>query len=204
MSILPTGGVETGAEGRARLDLLPEGTIVRVGPNSSFTMPVLTEDNGKPKTTLELLFGKVYILLNGGSLEVKTPTGVAMVRGSLMRVEYDPETKKLKASCLEGHCSLKNEKGDTVELEAGEYTYIEGDFPPIDPPMLIDSSEIEEWLAEVSELDEFLDELPDPNDYPSDENANDNGNDNNNDNNENEEENNDNNGGNDNGGYPNP
>lgn len=205
MSILSGGGVETGAEGRARLDLLPEGTIVRVGPNSSFTIPEMVVENGQPKTTIELLFGKVYILLNGGSLDVKTSTGVASVRGSLMRVEYDPETKSLKASCLEGHCSLKNEKGETVDLVAGEFTYIEGDFPPIDP-MLIDSEEIQEWLDEVSELDDFLDELPDPNDYPETDNGNsndssdnNNGNDNNNDDDDSDNDN-----GNDNGGYPNP
>ncbi|MBL0348396.1 FecR family protein [Candidatus Villigracilis affinis] len=201
-NILPTGGVETGAEGRARLDLLPEGTIVRVGPNSSFTVPQLVEENGQPKTVIELLFGKVYILLNGGSLEVETPSGVASVRGSLMRVEYDPETKKLKASCLEGHCSLKDGNGNEVELVEGEYTYIEGNFPPIEP-LLIDSSEIQEWLDEIPELPDFLDEVPDPSDYPDSENENDNnGNDNGNDNNNNDDDDDDD-GGNDNGGYPN-
>lgn len=200
MKILAGGGVETGVDGRARIDLLPEGTIIRVGPNSSFTLPVVTEENGQPKTTLELLFGKVYILLNGGTLEVTTPTGVASVRGSLMRVEYDPETKRIKASCLEGHCSLKNKKGEQVDLVEGEYTYIEGNFPPFDP-MLIDSSEIEEWLADVPELGEFLGENPDPDDYPD--NENDNGNDNTNDNNNDDEEEEEENENNDNG-YPNP
>ena len=165
MSILPSGGVETGVDGRARLDLLSEGTIVRVGPNSSFTIPEITVKNGQPKTTIELLFGKVFILLKGGSLDVKTSTGVASVRGSLMRVEYDPEKKLLKASCLEGHCSLKSEDGDIVELVEGEFTYIEGGSPPIDP-VLIDSDEIQEWLDEVPELSDFLDELPNPDDYP--------------------------------------
>ncbi len=198
VSILPTGGVETGDAGRARLDLLPEGTIVRVGPSSSFTVPTIVEENGQPKTVIELLFGKIYILLNGGSLDVETPTGVASVRGSLMRVEYDAEKKMLKASCLEGHCSLKNAKGETVELVAGEATYIEGNFPPVEP-FLIDSSEIEEWLAEIPELPDFMSPLPDPNDYPD---GNTNSNDNNNDNNNNNDDEDDD-GGNDNGGYPN-
>lgn len=206
-SILPTGGVETGTDGRARLDLLPEGTIVRVGPNSSFTVPEIVEENGQPKTVIELLFGKVYILLNGGSLEVETPSGVASVRGSLMRVEYDAETKRIKASCLEGHCALKNENGIEVELVAGEYTYIEGNFPPIDP-LLIDSSEIEEWLAEIPELGDFLNPLPDPKDYPNLEDGNDNGNGSNdngngNDNNNNDDDDDDDDDDNDNGGYPN-
>jgi hypothetical protein len=198
-SILPTGGVETGVDGRARLDLLPEGTIVRVGPNSSFIVPQIVKENGEPKTVIELLFGKIYILLNGGSLEVKTPSGVAAVKGSLMRVEYDPEKKMLKASCLEGHCSLKNEDGDEVELVAGEFTYIEGNASPIDP-LLIDSSEIQEWLDEIPELGDFLDELPNPDDYPDPEDNNNSGDDNSNNNNNNDDDDDDNN---NNGGYPN-
>ncbi len=187
-SILPTGGVETGVDGRARLDLLPEGTIVRVGPNSSFTVPQIVEENGQPKTVIELLFGEIYILLNGGSLEVETPSGVASVRGSLMRVEYDTEKKMLKASCLEGHCSLKNENGDEVDLVAGQATYIEGNFPPIDP-ILIDSSEIKEWLAEIPELGDFLSPLPNPSDYPDpDDHGGNGGNNNNNDNNNNDDD----------------
>jgi hypothetical protein len=199
MNIQPSGGVETGADSRARLDLLPEGTIVRVGPNSSFTIPEVAEENSQPKTTIELLFGKIYILLNGGSLDVKTSTGVASVRGSLMRVEFDPEKKLLKASCLEGHCSLKNEKGEMVELVAGESTYIQGSHAPIDP-ILIDSDEIQEWLDEVPELADFLDVLPNPADYP-DPNQNDNGGNDNNNNNNNDD---DDDSGNGNGGYPNP
>lgn len=203
-NILPSGGVETGVDGRARLDLLPEGTIVRVGPNSSFTVPQIVEENGQPKTVIELLFGKIYILLNGGTLDVETPSGVASVRGSLMRVEYDTEKKMLKASCLEGHCSLKNENGDEVDLVAGQATYIEGNFPPIDP-ILIDSSEIKEWLAEIPELGDFLDPLPNPSDYPDpdghgNDNHNGNGNGNNNDNNNNDDDDDNNDNG---GGYPN-
>ena len=203
-NILPTGGVETGVDGHARLDLLPEGTIVRVGPNSSFSVPQIVEENGQPKTVIELLFGKIYILLNGGTLDVETPSGVASVRGSLMRVEYDTEKKMLKASCLEGHCSLKNENGDEVDLVAGQATYIEGNFPPVEP-ILIDSSEIQEWLAEIPELGDFMDQLPNPSDYPDEHggdnhNGNGNGNGNNNDNNNNDDDDDNNDNG---GGYPN-
>ena len=34
------GQVRTGEDGRARLDLLPDGTIVRLAPNSAFTRQV--------------------------------------------------------------------------------------------------------------------------------------------------------------------
>jgi hypothetical protein len=165
MEILPNGGIETGKDGRARLDLHPEKTIVRVGPNSSFTLPELSEADGKPVTTIELFFGKIYILLNGGSLNVKTPGGVASVHGSVMSVEYNPKTKGVKTACLEGHCTVKDEKGNEVELTDEEVSFIFEDEPPTDP-VTIDSEEVEEWLEEIPEMPEFFEEVPAPEDFP--------------------------------------
>jgi hypothetical protein len=164
-SILEGGSVETGEDGRVRVDLMPEGTIVRVGPNSAFSFPKLTEENGEPKTTIELLFGKVFVLLNGGTLSVETPSGVASVRGSLLSVEYNPETKRISAACMEGDCTLQGEQGEEIEIPEGEESFIEDDELPMDPyPM--DQDEVQDWLDENPDLDEFLLELPDPEDYP--------------------------------------
>lgn len=159
------GGLQTGADGRARIDLKPDGTIVRVAPNSAFTLPEITTVDGEPKTTLSLVFGKIFVLLNGGSLDVETPSGVASVRGSLLSVSSDPATKRLQAVCLEGHCALENENGETQELEEGESAYIDenGELFELEG---IDQDEIQEWLDEAPELGEFLDELPDPENFP--------------------------------------
>lgn len=156
--------IQTGENSRAKLNLTPEGTIVRVAPNSSFTLSQIDEENGAPKTTLELLFGKVFVLLKGGSLEVETPSGVASVRGSLLSVQYNPKTNKVRASCLEGICSLQNEAGEEIEFTENQSVFIDedGNLSEIEA---IDQDEIEEWL-EFSELDEFMDELPNPEDYP--------------------------------------
>lgn len=165
MKLLPTGGVETGDDGRARVDLLPEGTIVRVGPNSSFMIPILIEENGEPQTVIELFFGKIYIILNGGSLDVKTPSGVASVRGSLLSVEYDMQTERISAACLEGHCSIENEDGEEIEIPEGMESFIEAGELPMEPfPM--DQDEVQAWLDENPDLDEFMEELPDPKDFP--------------------------------------
>jgi uncharacterized membrane protein YgcG len=165
MSILEGESVETGDGGKARIDLMPEGTIVRVGPNSSFKLSQLVEENGEPKTKIELLFGKVYILLNGGTLNVETPSGVASVRGSLLSVEYDPETGQIRAACMEGHCGLQGDEGDEVEIPEGEESFIdEGEFP--EDPFPMDQDEVEAWLDENPDLEFYLDELPDPEDYP--------------------------------------
>lgn len=165
MKISAGGGLQTGSDGRTRIDLAPEGSIIRVGPNSSFTLPEITEAGGQPKTTLELFFGKVYVLLNGGSLDVKTPSGVASVRGSLLSVEFNPETKRVRASCLEGYCTLEDEDGEALELTEGQSAYIdeEGSLSEIGE---IDQDEIVNWIEDNPDLLDFLDELPNPEDYP--------------------------------------
>lgn len=165
-TIIPIGGtIQTGDDSRAKLNLTPENTIVRVGPNSSFTLSQMDDENGEPKTTLELLFGKIFILLNGGSLEVQTPSGTASVRGSLLSVQYDPETNRVRASCLEGFCSLENENGDEVDLVEGESVFVDEDGLLSDITE-IDQDEIVDWLEENPELDEFMDELPNPEEFP--------------------------------------
>ena len=162
--IQQSGSLQTGSDSRARLDLMPEGTIVRVAPNSAFTLPEITETDGTPKTSIQLFFGKIFVLLNGGSLDVQTPSGVASVRGSLLSVSYDPETGRVQAACLEGHCALENEDGNEVELLEGESGYVDesGEVYEFEG---IDRDEVLDWLDEAPELGEFLEELPDPESY---------------------------------------
>jgi hypothetical protein len=112
MIILPAGGVPTGHNGRARLDLQPEGTIVRLGPNSNFTISLITEEITQPKTTFELLVGKIYILLKGGSLNVQTHSGLACVRGSLLGLEYKPELKNFQPPALKDIVHWKMKTGN--------------------------------------------------------------------------------------------
>jgi hypothetical protein len=159
------GALQTGANGRARLDLNPEGTIVRVAPNSAFTIPELSSENGQPKSSISLFFGKIFVLLNGGSLDVQTPSGVASVRGSLLSVSFNPSTGQIFAACLEGHCALINNNGAEVELEEGESAKADQDGE-ISEFEEIDQDEALEWLDEVPELNEFLEELPDLEDFP--------------------------------------
>ena len=161
----PGGGAQTGEEGRARLDLKPDFSIVRLGSNSSFTVQKLAQDDGQSLTRLELFFGKVFILLNGGSLEVCTPSGLASVRGSLMSVEYDPELNKMEIGCLEGYCTLENTEGILVELIAGQSSYIIGQAAPV-KPVTMNRQQILDWLDQAPELSEFTEQMPAPEDYP--------------------------------------
>ena len=105
MVLLTGGELQTKMDSRASLSLLPEGIIVRVGPNTIFTVQEIDTEE-QPGIRLHLDIGKIWILLRGGTLEVETPSGVAAVRGSLLGVSYDPEEKQVTSTCLEGNCGF--------------------------------------------------------------------------------------------------
>ncbi|MBV6397504.1 MAG: hypothetical protein HFACDABA_03118 [Anaerolineales bacterium] len=155
---LPVGGeAQTGEEGRARLDLAPDGTIIRLAPNTHFALSKLDEEAGNPFTDLELFFGQLYILLSGGELQVQTPAGVASVRGSMMGVSYDHAAETMIVTCLEGHCSLQNE-GGRIELVAGQAAdIIRGNLAR--GPRSLTDGELYGWLENAPELNDFPDLL---------------------------------------------
>jgi len=108
------GQVQTMDDGRARLDL-PKETVVRVTPNSLFTL----ESVGESTSRFYLDVGTLWIILKGGSLEVDTISGLAVVRGSYMSVSVDPDTGEVYIICLEGECEVSNDAG-SVTLKTGE------------------------------------------------------------------------------------
>jgi hypothetical protein len=96
--------VQTGDDGRVRVDL-SSGTLIRVAPSSLFTLASNEPAAGGLATKLKLQLGRIFVILNGGSVDVETPSGVASVRGSYMMVEIDPVTQDVVVTCLEGNCS---------------------------------------------------------------------------------------------------
>lgn len=159
------GGLETFDDSRASLNLNPEGTLIRVGPNTIFTVSAPVETS-QSHTRLHLDIGQIWILLKGGSLEVVTPSGLASVRGSLLGVSYVPGTGRMQASCLEGECRLENELG-SVELTDGQFSYIEGDLGPSEIEFM-DELDLQEWVNENPDAWQYFDKddmpawLPDP------------------------------------------
>jgi hypothetical protein len=113
--------VQTPSDGRAAITFT-EGTLVRVGPDTTFTMRVLAGSEKNPQTLLELIKGQLFIIVKGllgeGYFEVETDAGLAAVRGSYMSVERTSDGRVLVA-CLEGHCNLSNAFG-SVDLLAGQ------------------------------------------------------------------------------------
>jgi hypothetical protein len=152
-SILQVNGqIQTGDDGRARLDL-SSGTIVRVAPSSLFTLTSNEEVEGGLATKIKLDLGQVFIILNGGSAEVETPSGVASVRGSIIQVGVDPVTGDVVAYCVEGDCTAGNGAG-SVDFSLGQ-------------KVVLYYSETGEWTLPIfeemtpEEIQKILDENPD-------------------------------------------
>jgi hypothetical protein len=154
------GQIQTGDDGRVRLDL-STGTIIRVAPSSMFTLTANDEVQGGLATRIKLELGKIFIILNGGTAEVETPSGVASVRGSYMKVDVDPETGDVHVTCLEGDCSAGNPAG-TVSFTKGEKTILfhqndDGSWtmPDVNP---MTPEEFQEWLDNNPEAQQLFNE----------------------------------------------
>jgi LysM repeat protein len=116
--VLRAGGqVKTGSQSQARLDL-SDGTTIRLAENSSFSLQEIKPASGGLLTHLQLETGKIWVnLMGGGMVEVKTPVGVAWVRGSFAIIQFslgDPNNTDddlLVIDCLEGACTAQTAEG---------------------------------------------------------------------------------------------
>lgn len=140
------GLVRTGLESKVRLDFT-EGTIVRLGASSEFAVTEMSASSADPFTRLSLFAGQLWVILNGGQLEVETPVGVAAVRGSYLGVLYDPGTQRLTVTCLEGQCSLADTNGVRVDLVNGQMSEIAGPGQPPASPQPLSQAQVAEWAA---------------------------------------------------------
>lgn len=157
------GKVRTGEDGRLRLDL-PTGTFVRVGPESLLTLETNeTTDNGL-HTVLTLEASQAWVMLNGGSLEIRTAAGTARVLGSYMVVQIDPLTQDVKVHCLEGSCQAENTTAKT-DLKTGEGSILyapdpNGGTPPPAPQVdLLTQEDYDKFLANVPEAEPVVAEV---------------------------------------------
>ena len=79
---------------RALIELSNE-TIIRISPKSTFILEEIDETSAGVEAKLKLEIGRIWIILNGGSIDVDTPSGVASVRGSYLHVSVHPNKKGL-------------------------------------------------------------------------------------------------------------
>ena len=159
------GQVQTGDDGKVRLDL-SSGTIVRVSPSSLFTLVSNEKEEEGLVTKLKLELGRIFIILNGGSMEVETPSGVASVLGSYLKIEYntgdesDPDDDTLELTCLEGDCSIVTPTGETINFTDGQKIVIHkdpntGEWVVEEGPMTTD--DFLEWLENNPEAKALVD-----------------------------------------------
>ncbi len=157
--LFPGGNAQSGEDSRARLDLVPEGTIIRLAPNSDFTLEVFKNNDNTPYTRLKLVTGQIWIILFGGELDVDTAYGTATVRGSMMSVSFGEDG--MRVTCLEGHCALENNTG-RVELKEGFASVISAEGQPPATPGPIDKSDVDQWQQANPEIEPWLKGTPIP------------------------------------------
>ncbi len=164
------GEARSGEASKARLDLRPDGTVVRLGPNTYFVLESLPAEVDQPFGRLKLVLGQVWIILANGQLEVDTEWGVAGVRGSMMSVAFDPKGAGMRVTCLEGHCALSNPAG-AVELTAGQASVIEAPDRPPAPPEPLTEADVQQWKEISPEARQFFEGGPPPDEAPPPESA---------------------------------
>jgi hypothetical protein len=142
------GQLQTGDDGRVRLDL-STGTIIRISHSSLFTLVSNTPNSSNSlSSNFKLDIGQIFIILNSGSADVQTPSGVASVRGSYLMVQV-VEGGGVKLTCLEGNCNIKNDSGD-FPLTTGQSAFIlNANTAPFVQTM--SDAEVQQWLNDNPE-----------------------------------------------------
>jgi hypothetical protein len=162
--------VMTGLTGRAVITFT-EGSIIRLVEDTIFTVREIGGDEENPQTTLELIKGQIFIIVNSllgeGHFKVDFESGQAAVRGSMLSVRVTP-SGRIVITCLEGHCSLSNGT-DTVTLEYGQQAWIDGVSLALSGATSMDDFQFNEWLiADPSAFFVILESgLIDPNLFPT-------------------------------------
>lgn len=97
--------IRTGVDSRATLRLT-EGSKIYVGGSSEVAFNLLNPYLDSQLTVLDLAVGQLWVLLNGGSLDVETPLGTATARTAYLSLDYRPQGQYLDVTCLQGVCGF--------------------------------------------------------------------------------------------------
>jgi len=99
--------VRTSADSHALIEMT-EGSRIRLGPKTTIAINYLNHYLDSLLTSLAMDEGQIWVLLNGGALDVETPGGVASARSAYLSVVYNSATSAVSVSCLEGTCSFES------------------------------------------------------------------------------------------------
>ncbi len=145
MAIYGGGQVRTGADSRARLELL-EG-IVRLSADTVFTVKESVTRRGTALTTLSLQEGRLWVSLTTNQpheFTVEAGSAVAAVRDTRFSVEV--VAGETLVSVAEGTAVL-TAQGQSVTVAAGQQTTVQANQPPA-PPEPMSDEERTLWATE--------------------------------------------------------
>jgi len=134
--------VETARDAWALMRFGQHGDL-RLGQETRITVDQSTVDQatGASRSTLSVLLGKIELALGSlfrGEVTVETPTASLGIKGTVLRVRVDPSGRTLVA-VLEGTVEVTSKAGVTVLVDAGTYSIVEAQAPPL-PPAPFDPS----------------------------------------------------------------
>jgi hypothetical protein len=143
----------THTDGEVRV-VFSSGTFVQVTPLSTFILTSLDNGSGQPFASLQLEVGEVFVVLEGGSLEVVSQDATALVHGSYMGVKAKPNKLGSFITCLEGNCRVENRIG-IKDLIAGQTAEIDSIDTPIRPGRM-SQKHIEWWIRHCPEAKKIM------------------------------------------------
>jgi uncharacterized protein YraI len=128
--------VRTGASSWMRLGFV-NGTTVFLDENSEIEVRQVGDlEVGVAETVLQLNTGKMLAATGSDEslrLTVSAETGAAAhARNALLGLVYDRTAQRFHVHCLTGDCILTSQRGDSVALQQGESSWVQGFSTPFD------------------------------------------------------------------------
>jgi len=135
--LLQGAQIQTSAGAKVEIQL-DEGSVVRVGPNTKFSLSAYAYSAGSRNTNVDLQNGsmsmRVTKLTGGSQFKVSTVTAVAGVRGTYFYINYDEKSKEVGVAVYSGEVEVGKEKADntidstsSVKVPAGHATTVSPD-----------------------------------------------------------------------------
>lgn len=149
---LKTGAViETGEKSSVKLTL-SEGTVIRIGHQTTLTLTDLGGSFLEPITHLTMKGGRVFAIigleLGAGRFEIETPLGAAETSdsGTFLGAEHNTNEVVDIITCLhsDGQCAYHNEFG-SIDLLTGQEIQSHSSDEALGPIIVIDPTQIANW-----------------------------------------------------------
>ena len=126
-----------GSEARVDIVIRHFTRIMRSTPNTIWRLGQFAVDQ---EAIVELEQGKIFLLDDGKRkdsrpIKIVTPAGTASPRGTIMSVEFNPETGEAEVKCFRGTCELENEQGTQI-LRDEEKSTVTKETAPTPPKVL--------------------------------------------------------------------